>query len=236
MPSTHTLAGRRSRRRFLAGVATAGAVGSVAGCLSEDTRALSLTFLRLVNTTFEHERTIDLTLSHEGEPVLKERYEEVPPSRSPRAVVKPTRPYFGYLPGGTEMVDERFSGPGTDLEAWPRQLPEAHTIALEGRHHLAEYDLSLAVSPPEFDGTDDLSAELETFEDRNRRIEDEAHVGLVVDLGTDFTRGMYPDLTFYVYETADEKSLLEDYLEAERARQAHREEFGEETVEDSPYT
>lgn len=240
MPSTRDLAGRPSRRHFLTGV-TAGAVGGLAGCLSGDDRTLSLAFVRLVNTTFEHERTIDLTLLRDGD-VVDDRYEGVAPSRAPRAILKSTGPHFGILPGGTETIDQTFSGPGTDHEEWPHQLPEAHTVPLDGRreldarYHPAEYELDLRAAPPEFDGRFDLSEQLETFEDRYRRVEDDSRVGLVIDLGTDLTRSLYPDLTFYAYETGAEQSLLESYLEAEATRQDRRESFGSQTVEDSPYT
>lgn len=240
MASANEVPRRSSRRRFLASVATAG-VGGVAGCLSDDDRSLALAFVRLVNTTFEHERTIDVVLSRDGDPVVDERYDGVPPSRSPRAIVKSSGPYVGFLPGGTETTDETFSGPGTDLEEWPRQLPEVQTISLEGRYefddryHPAEHDLEIEASPPDFDGEYDLAEELDAFEDRSRRIEDGSRVGLVVEFGTNLTRSLYPNLAFYAYETAAEQSLLETYLEAERKRQSHRETFGDQTVEDSPF-
>ncbi|WP_254863919.1 hypothetical protein [Halovivax gelatinilyticus] len=228
-----------SRRRLLATVPVA-AVGGLAGCLSEDDRALPLAFVRLVNSTFEHERTIDLTLTHDGETVLDERYEDVPPSRSPRAIVGSTGPTFGFLPGGSETVDETFSGPGTDLDDWPRQLPEAHTITLDGRdafdeqYHPNRYSLSIDASPPEFADEYDLGDELSTFEDRNRAVEDDSRVGLVVDFGTNLG-GMYPNFTFYAFETAAEQQLLESYLDAELERQSRRERYGAQTVEDSPF-
>ncbi len=228
------------RRQFLAGTTTA-TIGGLAGCLSDSRRRLSLAFIRLVNTTFEHERTIDLTVFQDGDSVIDQSYQGVPPSRSPRAIVKSTAPYFGFLPGGTESVDKTFSGPGTDLEEWPRQLPEAHTISLDGRqefdeqYHPAEYELEIDVAPPAFADTVAVGDEFDQFEQHNRQVEDNDRIGLVIDLGTDLTRSLYPDFAFYAYETTSEQSLLEDYLEAEQQRQAHREEFGAQSVADSPY-
>lgn len=228
------------RRQFLTGTTTA-TVGVLAGCLSESRRTVSLAFIRLVNTTFEHERTIELTVLHDDEPVIDESYEGVPPSRSPRAIVKSTGPYFGYLPGETETVDETLSGPGTDLDEWPRQLPEAHTIPMEGRrefdkqYHPAEYEIEIEAAPPEHAGQFELSAEFGQFEDQHRRVEEDSRVGVVIDFGTDLARGMYPNSRFYAYETAAEQSLLESYLQAEEKRQQRRERFGSQSVSDSPF-
>ena len=232
------------RRRFLAGTTTA-AVGSLAGCLSvlgvDSRRSISLAFIRLVNTTFEYERTLDLTVLHDGDAVVDQSYEGVPPSRSPRAIVKATGPYFGFLPGETESVDETFSGPGTDTESWSRQLPEAHTIPLDGRrtfdelYHPSAYDVEIEALPPETAEQFELSAEFEQFEHQYRSVEDNSRVGLVIDFGTNLTRSMYPNLAFYAYETGPEQSLLEEYLQAEQQRQEHREEFGAQSAGDSPF-
>ena len=232
------------RRQFLAGAPTA-TVGGLAGCLSalgsDSRRSISLAFIRLVNTTFDHERTLDLTVLHNGDAVLDQSYEGVPPSRSPRAIVKATGPYIGFLPGETESVDETFSGPGTDTESWPRQLPEAHTIPLDGRrtfdeqHHPSRYDVEIEARPPEISESFELSEAFEQFEQRIRSVEDDSRVGLVIEFGTDLTRSLYPKLAFYAYETGPEQSLLEEYLQAEQQRQEHREEFGAQSVADSPF-
>lgn len=232
------------RRQFLA-ASTSTLAGGLAGCLSvlgtDSRRTVSMAFLRVVNTTFDHERTIDLTVSHDGKAVVDQTYEGVPPSRSPRAIVKSTGPYFGMLPGETESVEDTFSGPGTDLESWPRQLPEAHTIPLDGRrqfdeqYHPSLYDVEIEARPPELSKNVALSEEFEQFEQRTRRVEADSRVGLVIELGSDLTRSLHPNLAFYAYETGPEQVMLEAYLQAEQQRQEHREEFGAQSVDDSPF-
>ncbi len=97
------------------------------------------------------------------------------------------------------------------------------------------YEVKIEARPPEVSEPLELSEKFEQFEQRIRSVEDDSQVGLVIEFGTDLTRSLYPNLAFYAYETDPEQSLLEEYLQAEQQRQEHREEFGAQSVDDSPF-
>jgi hypothetical protein len=214
-----------SRRRAL-GVLSTTLVGSGAGCLSGSSsldRDISLAFLRLVNRSREHERTFKPTLSYDGEVIVDRNYEGVPPARAPMNILITTggRLHYGALPGGT----------GVDTDRWEDQLVEVHTIILENRNQIDDYKLDIQVSPPDITEKLNLWKEIDRVEDTQRQIKDGSFVGISVVAG-----GYSIDYNLYTYESGEEKTLLEEYLDAEQTRQEDRGEFGEETVEDSMYT
>ena len=224
MPSAQRCPRRLSRRRALA-LLSAPLIGAAGGCLSESSdldRDLPLAFVRLVNQSRAHERTFDVTLSRDDDLVVDESYEGVPPARAPMSLlISSGGPLqFGTLPGGT----------GVDTDQFERQLPVVHTIVQEPRARLDKFELTVTVSPGDATESFGLWEQLSDFEGDGNRADDGSLVGVSVECGNSITT------KFHVFESSDDKALLEEFLAVERARQSHREEFGAQTVEDSPFS
>ncbi|WP_254861747.1 hypothetical protein [Halovivax gelatinilyticus] len=213
-----------SRRKTLAATSTV-AIGSLAGCVSGTQsldRVIKLPFVRLVNQDRDAECTFDITLTDDNDEIINTAYEGVPPARAPMSLLVTAggRLHFGTLPGNT----------GVDTDRWEQQLPEVHTIVSNRQSSIDRYELVLRVSPPDKLETLDLWEELSRLEDDRRKVKDNSVAGLSIEAAGNLT-----GTKFHVFETNEEKELLEEFLDAEQRRQEHRDKFGEESVEDSPF-
>ncbi|MFC4406114.1 hypothetical protein [Haloarchaeobius iranensis] len=213
-------------RRRLFGILGTTTIGTGTGCLSgrpDLDRDISLAFVRLVNQSREYEREFSIELTYDGGTVLDRKYGEIPPARAPMNILTTTGGsiHYGVLPGGT----------GVDTDRWHEQLIEAHTITIEDRNRIDSYALEAHLSPPEVVGEFSLWDEINRAENNRRQINDNSLVGISIGMTSSSLSTDY-----HVFESAEEKALLDEFVEAEQLRQGSRDEYGEDTVDDSAYT